>query len=125
MANLFFQKEIVSPKMSYCDSSRSVQAVHLEQVVAETSPSAFRESKSPVGRRRQSIDGRRPPRRAGISSGIDQLDLRRRAASYVDRILKEQNPPTLPFKNDQKALAKTEKLTDGLDLELRQGGRNR
>ena len=62
---------------------------------------------------------------AGISSGIDQLDLRRRAASYVDRLLKEQNPPTLPFKNDQKALAKTEKLTDGLDLELRQGGRNR
>ena len=39
MANLFFQKEIMSPKMSYFDSSRSVQAVHLEQVVAETEPS--------------------------------------------------------------------------------------
>ena len=37
MANLFFQKEIMSPKMSYFDSSRSVQA--LEQVVAETEPS--------------------------------------------------------------------------------------
>jgi len=39
MANLFFQKEIVSLKMSYFDSSRSVHAVHLEQVVAETEPS--------------------------------------------------------------------------------------
>ena len=38
MANLFFQKEIVSLKMSYFDSSRGVQAVHLEQVVAETEP---------------------------------------------------------------------------------------
>ena len=38
MANLFFQKEIMSPKISYFDSSRSVQAVHLEQVVAETEP---------------------------------------------------------------------------------------
>ena len=37
MANLFFQKEIMS-QMSYFDSSRGVQAVHLEQVVAETEP---------------------------------------------------------------------------------------
>jgi hypothetical protein len=37
-ANLFFQKEIMSPKISYFDSSRSVQAVHLEQVVAEAGP---------------------------------------------------------------------------------------
>jgi hypothetical protein len=35
MANLFFQKEIMTPKISYFGSSRSVRAERLEQVVAE------------------------------------------------------------------------------------------
>ncbi len=54
-----------------------------------------------------------------ISYGIDNSDLWRRAASYVDRILKGESPANLPVQQPTKyVLAINLKTAKDLDLEL-------
>ena len=58
--------------------------------------------------------------RGGLASyGIDNIDLHRRAASYVDRILKGETPAELPVQNATKfALVINLKTAKALGLEV-------